>query len=69
MDVAEFKRTMDSGQMLSCKPAPDTTGVLYPGLPEAEAEVEAWSQKAFLAPEVIVWFHTVCKDLSLPCSM
>jgi L-2-hydroxycarboxylate dehydrogenase (NAD+) len=69
MDAAEFKRTMDEWlQLLKCtKPAPGHERVLYPGLPEAEAEVERRAKGIPLHPEVIAWFRSACKELSIPC--
>jgi L-2-hydroxycarboxylate dehydrogenase (NAD+) len=71
MDTAEFKRTMDEWlQMLKAtKPAPGHDRVLYPGLPEAEAEAERRARGIPLHPEVIDWFRTACKDLAVPCTM
>ena len=69
MDTAEFKRTMDEWLQLlkATKPAPGHDRVLYPGLPEAEAEIERRSKGIPLHPEVIGWFRTVCQDLSISC--
>jgi LDH2 family malate/lactate/ureidoglycolate dehydrogenase len=71
MDTAEFKKTMDEWlQVLkSTKPAPGHDRVLYPGQPEAEAEIEHRAKGIPFHPEVITWFHTICKDLAIPCPM
>ena len=71
MDTAEFKRTMDEflQTLTSTKPALGHDRVLYPGLPEAEAEVENRANGIPLHPEVVTWFRTICGELSLPCPM
>ena len=68
MDTAEFKRTMDEFlQMLrTTKPAKGHDRVLYPGLPEAEAEVDRGARGIPFHPEVIEWFRDICGELSLP---
>jgi LDH2 family malate/lactate/ureidoglycolate dehydrogenase len=69
MDVAEFKRTMDEylQYLKSTKPAPGHDRVYYAGLPEAEHEAECKAKGILLHKEVIEWFHTICKELSIPC--
>lgn len=69
MDTAQFKRTMDEWlQMLkSTKPAPGHDRVLYPGLPEAECEVENRAKGIPLHPEVVGWFNSICSELSIAC--
>ena len=68
MDTAQFKWTMDEWlQMLrTTKPAKGHTRVLYPGLPEAEAEVERGANGIPFHPEVIEWFRDICGELSVP---
>jgi len=70
MDAQEFKRTMDEWlkMLKSTKPAAGHQRVLYPGLPEAECEVEYRTKGIPLHPEVVEWFHTICNDLSVTCS-
>ena len=70
MDTGQFKRTMDEFlQMLkSTRPAPGHDRVLYPGLPEAECEVEYRAKGIPLHPEVVQWFHSICSELSIACS-
>jgi L-2-hydroxycarboxylate dehydrogenase (NAD+) len=71
MDTAEFKRTMDEWLRLlkSTKPAAGHDRVFYPGLPEAEAEVEHRAKGIPLHPEVMAWFRSACKELSVSCPM
>jgi len=71
MDTAEFKRTMDEWLKLlrTTKPAPGYDRVLYPGLPEAEAETVNRAKGIPFHPEVITWFRTICGELSIPCPM
>lgn len=70
MDAEEFKQTMDEWlQMLkSTRPAAGHDRVLYPGLPEAECEVECRAKGIPLHPEVVEWFHSICSELSIACS-
>ena len=70
MDTAEFKRTMDEFlyTLKTTKPAPGHSRVLYPGLPEAECDVEYRKSGIPLHKEVVGWFRQQCKDLSLTCS-
>jgi len=69
MDTAEFKKTMDEWlQMLKAtKPAEGHERVLYPGLPEAERELEYRAKGIPFHPEVVDWFHNICSELSLTC--
>jgi LDH2 family malate/lactate/ureidoglycolate dehydrogenase len=69
MDTAEFKRTMDEWlqTLKSTKPAPGHDRVLYPGLPEAECEIEHRAKGIPLHPEVVAWFRSICGDLSIAC--
>jgi len=70
MDTEEFKQTMDEWlQMLKAtKPAAGYDRVLYPGLPEAECEVEYRAKGIPLHPEVVEWIQTTCNDLSIKYS-
>lgn len=70
MDTQQFKQTMDEWlQMLkSTRPAPGHYRVLYPGLPEAECEVEYRAKGIPLHPEVVEWFNSICSELSIACS-
>ena len=71
MDTAEFKRTMDEWLKVlrTTKPAPGHDRVLYPGLPEAEATITNRAKGIPLHPEVATWFHSICNELSIPCTM
>jgi L-2-hydroxycarboxylate dehydrogenase (NAD+) len=68
MDTAEFKKTMDEWlQMLKAtKPAAGHDRVLYPGQPEAEAEIERRRNGIPLHPEVFTWFKAICGELKIP---
>ena len=68
MDTAQFKRTMDEWLQLlrTTAPAKGHDRVLYPGLPEAESEVERGANGIPFHPEVIEWFRDICGELSLP---
>jgi L-2-hydroxycarboxylate dehydrogenase (NAD+) len=67
-DVAAFKDTMD--RMLETleetPPAPGHERVLYPGLPEHEAESERREHGIPLHVEVIDWFDAMTDELSVP---
>jgi LDH2 family malate/lactate/ureidoglycolate dehydrogenase len=68
MDVAEFKSTMDEWlrMLKATKPAAGHDRVLYPGLPEAEAEAKHRAHGIPLHPEVIGWFKSICAELKIP---
>lgn len=67
MDTTEFKRTMDEWLkfLKSTKPAPGHDRVLYPGLLEAETEKTNRAQGIPLHTEVLSWFQSICKELSI----
>ena len=69
MDTAQFKRTMDDwlGMLKSTKPAPGHDRVLYPGLPEAECEIEYKAKGIPLHRDVVDWLHNTCNELHTPC--
>jgi len=69
MDTAQFKRTMDEwlGMLKSTKPASGYDRVLYPGLLEAECEVEYKTKGIPLHKEVVGWFRSICSELLIPC--
>jgi L-2-hydroxycarboxylate dehydrogenase (NAD+) len=71
MDKAEFKKTMDEWlrSLKATKPAVGHDRVFYPGLPEAEAEIEHKAKGIPFHPEVITWFQTICKELKIKCEM
>ncbi|MEE8418601.1 MAG: Ldh family oxidoreductase, partial [Dehalococcoidales bacterium] len=68
-DTAEFKKTMDEWlqTLMATKPAEGHLRVLYPGLPEAECEIEYRAKGIPFHPEVVEWFHTICEELSIAC--
>lgn len=62
-----FKTDMDNylTKLRECKPAPGETRVIYPGIPEHEAEVERTENGIPYHPEVIDWFKTTCDELQV----
>lgn len=64
-DPDGFKADMDAylDRLLSCKTAPGETRVVYPGIPEHEAELERAEHGIPYHPEVIDWFKTTCASL------
>ncbi|HUG14162.1 MAG TPA: Ldh family oxidoreductase [Thermomicrobiales bacterium] len=66
-DVEQFKDTMD--RMLETleetPPTPDHEQVIYPGLPEHEAEIDRRVNGIPLHREVIDWFNRCTDDLGL----
>ena len=66
-ELATFKSDMDAylKRLLECKPAPGETRVIYPGIPEQEAEVERTENGIPYHPEVIDWFRTTCEELQV----
>ncbi|RIK45290.1 MAG: malate dehydrogenase [Chloroflexi bacterium] len=66
-DLDVFKRNMDDllQTMLDTPPAPGEQRVIYPGLPEYEAEEERTERGIPLHPEVIAWFDTTTDELGL----
>ena len=66
-DVDTFKTDMDAylRSILDCKPAPGETRVVYPGIPEHEAEQERRAEGIPYHPEVIEWFNGVMKELQI----
>ena len=69
MDTAQFKQTMDEWlrMLKSTKPAPGHDRVLYPGLPEAECEVEYKAKGIPLHREVVGWIRSICSELHIAC--
>ena len=57
-DLDTFKNDMDEylRSILDCKPAPGETRVVYPGIPEHEAEQDRSKNGIPYHPEVIEWF-------------
>ena len=68
MDTGQFKRTMDEWirMLRSLKPAAGHERVLYPGLPEAEAEADRKVNGIPLHTEVVEWFQDISGELSVP---
>ena len=68
MDVGDFKRTMDEWlrMLKSTRPAKGHDRVLYPGMPEAEAEADRRANGIPLHTEVVQWFRDICAELSIP---
>jgi len=64
-DLAGFKDDMDAylERLLACKPAPGENRVMYPGIPEHEAELERRQRGIPYHPEVIEWFKRTCDSL------
>jgi len=71
MDTKLFKQTMDEflQTLKSTKPAAGHERVLYPGLPEAECEIEHRAKGIPLHPEVVKWITATCNDLSIKCNL
>lgn len=65
-DLDGFKADMDQylNRLLACKPAPGETRVVYPGIPEHEAELERKERGIPYHPEVIGWFKKTCDSLN-----
>ena len=66
-DVNEFKETMDKFliAMRTTPPAPGHKEVIFPGQIEAIEEIERRKNGIPLHSEVIEWFDTICKELSV----
>ena len=66
-DVAEFKETMDLflRTLKDTPPAPGHDRVLYPGLPEAEAEVDRRANGIPLHRDVVQWLRDLCGELGV----
>ena len=70
-DVDTFKTDMDAylRSILDCKPAPGESRVVYPGIPEHEAESDRRANGIPYHPEVIEWFNGVLRELGLDSSL
>jgi LDH2 family malate/lactate/ureidoglycolate dehydrogenase len=66
-DVDVFKDNLDRllQTLTETPPAPGAERVLYPGLPEYEAEEERRAQGIPLHPEVIAWFDGTTDEMGL----
>ena len=66
-EIEVFKADMDAylRSILDCKPAPGETRVVYPGIPEHEAEIDRRANGIPYHPEVIEWFNGVMDELEI----
>ena len=66
-EVDTFKADMDAylRSILDCKPAPGESRVVYPGIPEHEAEVDRKANGIPYHPEVIDWFNGAMRELGM----
>ena len=62
-----FKKDMDEylRSILDCKPAPGESRVVYPGIPEHEAELERRERGIPYHPTVIEWFKKTTAELDI----
>ena len=67
-ELETFKVDMDAylRSILDCKPARGETRVVYPGIPEHEAEIDRKANGIPYHPEVVEWFNGVMKELGIP---
>ena len=63
-DLELFKNDMDAylRSILDCKPAPGEDRVVYPGIPEYEAELDRSKNGIPYHPEVIEWFKKTADE-------
>ena len=66
-EIDTFKADMDAylRSILDCRPAPGEERVVYPGVPEHEAEVDRSAHGIPYHPEVIEWFNGVMGELGV----
>ena len=66
-EIDTFKADMDAylRSLLDCKPAPGESRVVYPGIPEHEAEIDRKANGIPYHPEVIDWFNGAMGELDL----
>lgn len=66
-DLNQFKTDMDQylERLRTSKPAPGESRVVYPGIPEHEAELERAGNGIPYHPEVIEWFKTTCDEIGV----
>ena len=64
-DPDAFADDMDAylRRLLDCKPAPDEERVVYPGVPEHEAEAERREHGIPYHPKVVDWFRRSCDEV------
>ena len=67
-DIDVFKADMDAylRTIRDCKPAPGESRVVYPGVPEHEAEQDRSANGIPYHPEVIEWFGGAMGELGIP---
>ncbi len=67
-EVDTFKGLMDDflHALRTTPPAPDQDRVLFPGLPEWEAEQDRRANGIPLHNEVIKWFQDICSEMDVP---
>jgi LDH2 family malate/lactate/ureidoglycolate dehydrogenase len=70
-DLDGFKNDMDAYLKLlrECKPAPGEERVVYPGVPEHEAEIDRSVNGIPYHPEVVDWFKQTCDELQVAHSL
>lgn len=63
-DLETFKNDMDEylRSILDCKPAPGESRVVYPGIPEHEAEIDRLANGIPYHPEVLDWYKKVSAE-------
>ena len=66
-EIDLFKADMDAylRSIVDCKPAPGEPRVMYPGIPEHEAERDRAEHGIPYHPEVVDWFNGVMAELGL----
>jgi LDH2 family malate/lactate/ureidoglycolate dehydrogenase len=64
---AVFEADLDGylQKLRDCKPAPGETRVVYPGMPEHEAELERTAQGIPYHTDVIDWFRETCQEMQV----
>ena len=67
-EVETFKADMDAylRSILDCKPAKGEKRVVYPGIPEHEAELDRTANGIPYHPNVVDWFNGTMKELGIP---
>jgi LDH2 family malate/lactate/ureidoglycolate dehydrogenase len=67
-EVARFKELMDDflRALRTTPPAPGHERVLFPGLPEHEAQQERLAHGIPLHREVVQWFKDTCSEMDIP---
>ena len=66
-EIDTFTSDMDAylKRLRECKPAPGESRVVYPGIPEHEAEIERTRDGIPYHPDVIAWFRKTCEELQV----